>query len=69
MAKSEFIKDFYGRVQGEVITESNGNKKIKDFYGRLCGEYDAKRGITKDFYGRVVGSGNQLNTLLDFHKK
>ena len=34
MANKVDIKDFYGRVIGTVVEESNGDKTIKDFYGR-----------------------------------
>ena len=62
------IKDFYGRVIGTVVEESNGDKTIKDFYGRPLGYYKTGRNVTTDFYGRVVASGDQLTMLLNSGK-
>lgn len=68
MANKVEIKDFYGRVIGTVIEESNGEKTIKDFYGRPLGYYKKSRDVTTDFYGRVVASGDQLAMLLNAEK-
>jgi hypothetical protein len=68
MAKKTDIKDFYGRVIGTVVEESNGDKAIKDFYGRPLGYYKKSRDVTTDFYGRVVASGDQLAMLLNAEK-
>lgn len=68
MADKVHIKDFYGRVIGTVIEESNGDKTIKDFYGRPLGYYKKSRDVTTDFYGRVVASGDQLAMLLNAEK-
>ena len=68
MANKVEIKDFYGRVIGTVIEESNGDKTIKDFYGRPLGYYKKSRDVTTDFYGRVVASGDQLAMLLNAEK-
>ena len=68
MANKVDIKDFYGRVIGTVIEESNGDKTIKDVYGRPLGDYKKSRDVTTDFYGRVVASGDQLAMLLNAEK-
>ena len=68
MANKVEIKDFYGRVIGTVIEESNGDKTIKDFCGRPLGYYKKSRDVTTDFYGRVVASGDQLAMLLNAEK-
>lgn len=68
MANKVEIKDFYGRVIGTVIEESNGDKTIKDCYGRPLGYYKKSRDVTTDFYGRVVASGDQLAMLLNAEK-
>ena len=68
MANKVDIKDFYGRVIGTVIEESNGDKTIKGFYDRPLGYYKKSRDVTTDFYGRVVASGDQLAMLLNAEK-
>lgn len=68
MANKVDIKDFYGRVIGTVVEESNGDKTIKDFYGRPLRYYKKSRDVTTDFYGRVVASGDQLAMLLNAEK-
>ena len=62
------IKDFYGRVIGTVVEESNGDKTIKDCYGRPLGSYKNGRNVPADCYGRVVASGDQLTMLLNSGK-
>ena len=47
MANKVDIKDFYGRVIGTVIEESNGDKTIKDFYGRPLGYWTIVNKVDK----------------------
>ena len=68
MSNKVHIKDFYGRVIGTVVEESNGDTTIKDFYGRPLGYYKKSRDVTTDFHGRVVASGDQLAILLNSDK-
>ncbi len=53
----EPIKDFYGRVLGQL--EDQGDRIIAtDFYGRRVGVYDKARDFTSDFYGVRVCDGD-----------
>lgn len=58
------VKDFYGRILGWIVTESDGRQKALDFKGRLLGTYYPDRGTTNDFYGRVLYRGNMLASLI-----
>ena len=64
MTNREVIRDFYGRVQGSITTDSQGNKVVRDFYGKILGKYDAKSNVTRDFYGRIVAKGDRSSALI-----
>ena len=64
MPKGEPVKDFYGRVQGYMDEQPNGDIWCYDFYGRLVGKYIKSLNVTRDFYGRNVAKGNVLASFI-----
>lgn len=65
MQRSE-IRDFYGRIQGYIDTEPNGDKTVRDFYGKIQGYYKKDRNVTTNFYGLVIAKGDTTSGLIKF---
>ena len=63
MATREFLRDRYGTIIGQIVTEGT-KQTLRDHYGYLLGWYDSSNGLTHDQYGNIVGRGNVLMTLL-----
>lgn len=61
---AERLTDRSGRLIA-TIDESGSRKIIRDKNGRALGSYDSKTDRTTDSNGRLVGSGNQLNSLIN----
>lgn len=66
--RTEYIRDFYGHIQGRVEYLENGDKIARDFYGAIKGRYFADENVTKDFYGRIISKGDSLVSLLFIDK-
>ena len=62
--KSVTVRDFYGKIQGYIETDNQGNKIVRDFYRRILGRYDKTHDVTRDFYGRIIGKGDQATLLI-----
>lgn len=58
------IRDFYGKILGNIEDYPNGDRKATDFYGRVVGWYRAGQNVTTDFYGRVVAQGDAVASLI-----
>ena len=63
MSERELLRDRYGTIIGQIVTEGS-RQTLKDRYGYLLGWYDSSNGLTHDLYGNIVGRGNILMTLL-----
>lgn len=61
--KTEYVRDFGGRILGRVETDSSGNKITRNFYGEVLNRYDAKNNVTRDFGGSVIARGYVSSTL------
>lgn len=64
LLSTERIKNWRGRVIGQIDIYSNGDKTVKDFYGRIKGKYIKSSNVTTDFYGRRIAQGDQCGLLL-----
>lgn len=64
LVTTERIKNWRGRVIGQIDIYSNGDKTVKDFYGRIKGRYVKNSNVTTDFYGRRIAQGDQCGLLL-----
>ena len=64
MSTKETIREFSGRIIGEIETKPNGDKIVRDFYGRILGQYRAQLNITTDFYGKTIATGDASAMLL-----
>lgn len=63
--KTEYIKDFYGKIFGIIETDSFGNQTIKSFPDKkIIGYYKVDKNITTDFYGKILSQGNTAIALL-----
>ena len=64
MTKTEYIKDFAGRILRIHEYAPNGDITVRDFSSRMIlGYYRASRDVTTDFYGRVLYRGNAIGML------
>lgn len=62
--KEEFIRDFHGRIIGQLTYKPNGDIEVKDFHNRILGYYIKSRNVTTDFHNRIVAQGNAVGMLL-----
>lgn len=65
MSRTEYVKDFAGRVLAIYEFADNGDIAVRDFSTRfILGYYRASRDVTTDFYGRVLAKGNAIGMLV-----
>ena len=62
--KDELIRDFHGRIIGQLAYKPNGDIEVKDSHNRILGYYIKNRNVTTDFYNRIVAQGNAVGMLL-----
>ena len=65
MARTETIKDFYGRFIAIYEYQDNGDITVRDWQSRMIlGYYRKSRDVTTDFYGRILARGNAIGMLI-----
>lgn len=70
MKRTEFIRDFGGKILGKVETDTTtGNKIVRDFYGRILGKYDKRNNVTRDFGGKIVAKGDACGLLISTKRR
>ncbi len=68
MNKTEYIRDFGGRILGRVETDSKGNKVTRDFYGRILNRYDSQNNVTRSFGGQIIARGDASSSMITDRK-
>ena len=63
MSERELLRDRYGNIIGQIVTEGS-RQTLRDRYGYLLGWYDSSNNFTHDAHGYIIGRGNLLTTLL-----